>query len=50
MASEVLGRLSAIEAQRSHAEAAAKGEPAAKEDILFHLAIARICGPSTTVS
>jgi GntR family transcriptional repressor for pyruvate dehydrogenase complex len=32
------------EAQRSHAEAAAKGEPAVEEDVLFHLAIARICG------
>lgn len=32
------------EAQRSHAEAAANGEPAVEEDVLFHLAIARICG------
>lgn len=32
------------DAQRAHAEAAAKGEPAVEEDVLFHLAIARICG------
>ncbi|MCV0408409.1 MAG: GntR family transcriptional regulator [Rhizobiaceae bacterium] len=32
------------DAQRAHAEAAARGEPAVEEDVLFHLAIARICG------
>ncbi len=32
------------DAQRVHAEAAVKGEPAVEEDVLFHLAIARICG------
>jgi GntR family transcriptional repressor for pyruvate dehydrogenase complex len=31
-------------AQRAHAEAAARGEPAVEEDVLFHLSIARICG------
>lgn len=32
------------DAQRAHAEAAARGEQAVEEDVLFHLAIARICG------
>jgi len=32
------------DAQRLHAEAAASGKPAVEEDVLFHLAIARICG------
>lgn len=32
------------DAQRAHAEAVARGEPAVEEDVLFHLAIARICG------
>jgi GntR family transcriptional repressor for pyruvate dehydrogenase complex len=31
-------------AQRGHADAAARGEPAVEEDVLFHLSIARICG------
>jgi len=31
-------------AQRAHQEAVSRGEPAVEEDVLFHLAIARMCG------